>query len=218
MVNEKCRIYLIDIRTLQSDYARFFSLLTPRRKKDVQGFRKEEDRLHSMAAGLLLKCVLKASDDSLRHTPEGKPFVEDSVRFSLSHGGNYAALAVMDSEVGVDVEPIAQMKQDGFRMIAKRVFSPDEIAWMNGADEKKNFFILWTKKESILKADGRGFLLEPCSFSVLSGCKWITEHIEFDNHIIAIASEKPFSIETHVLSVQEVLKDEVCPQVIDCAF
>ncbi len=86
----------------------------------------------------------------------GKPYFEGhpEIRFSLSHSGDVAMLAMSDSEVGCDIEKI---KDVDYEAMAKRWFTGGEVA---ACDSKENYFSVWTKKEAFLKytADGIGGL------------------------------------------------------------
>ncbi len=135
----------------------------PERMKRARRFLKKEDYLRCVAAGALTAFVLGAEEREIARNEWGKPFLPGKkVFFSLSHSGDYALLAADDTEVGADLE-----KNAGFLpKVAERVFTPEELEWMNGSPEIR-FYQLWTMKESVMKLDGRGFSLAPNSFSVL---------------------------------------------------
>ena len=116
-----------------------------------------------LAAGALTAGVLRLREDALRAGPYGKPEAP-GVFFSLSHSGDYALLAVSDSDVGADLEQIRPAPE----RVAARVFTPDEQCWLaDGTDYDTRFFTLWTLKESLLKACGRGLTLPLQSLDVL---------------------------------------------------
>lgn len=73
--------------------------------------------------------------------------------FSLSHSGKYAAVAVSDVPVGVDIEEISafEKKYPPHRRvrIKRKILSPNE-------SESESLISLWTKKESIYKCLGTG--------------------------------------------------------------
>lgn len=139
--------------------------LFPERFARAMRFRQRSDRLRCLGAGYLLHQVLGIPEAVLCTNAYGKPYVPDRPGdFSLSHGGDLIVLAVADRAVGVDVEPLGRRHGD----IAKRVFKPEEIEWMNaGDDPDRRFFELWTLKEAVMKAEGKGLSLSPETFSVL---------------------------------------------------
>lgn len=92
----------------------------------------------------------------------------DEVYFSLSHSGEYALCAISGSAVGCDIEKIS----DRDRRTARRVLSEKEYEYyrsLESADGSPNeylraaqqqfFFKVWTIKESVMKAEGKGFAL-----------------------------------------------------------
>ncbi|GHU35541.1 hypothetical protein FACS1894105_04440 [Clostridia bacterium] len=92
----------------------------------------------------------------------GKPYVVGNyVHFSLSHSGDIIVCAVSDSPVGIDCECAERLADHNMKRIAKRFFTPDEIAYFdNGGSEsfaEKRFLEIWTKKEAYAKYTGRGF-------------------------------------------------------------
>jgi len=91
----------------------------------------------------------------------------------------------------VDVEPIAS----GVDVVIPLVCTTDEAAWVHASEER--FTLLWTQKESISKAIGKGLNLAPDRFSILP----LDEHVhhidgfvvsvnswKFDGHIIPCAT------------------------------
>jgi 4'-phosphopantetheinyl transferase len=86
------------------------------------------------------------------HFPEGKVF------FSISHSGNMIICAASDQgEIGIDLEEIRPVDVREY----EDCFSPVEwknISLVKNSDEK--FFQEWTKKESLVKADGRGLQID----------------------------------------------------------
>lgn len=89
--------------------------------------------------------------------PHGKPQA-DGARFSLSHSGARAAVAVTrDVEVGVDVEHLHAPRDDD--LLAATVLSPGEraaVAALPAARRRSGLLRCWTRKEAALKATGDG--------------------------------------------------------------
>jgi len=85
-----------------------------------------------------------------------KPFVIDNtgIYFNLSHSGDWILLAIGKSEVGVDTELI---KRDfEYSDIVEGYFSKDEINFINTGKSAEGFYLLWTRKEALIKATGQG--------------------------------------------------------------
>ena len=166
------RVELLALRGL--DEAQVLRLLPPERREKALRCRRQEDRLRSAAAGLLL--VRHARQLGFDRFPEvregayGKPYFPDApqAQFSLSHSSGYAALATSSLPVGVDIQEIRPERV----MAAVRFLTEPEQAQLTALpqeEEVQAFFRLWTLKESYGKMTGRG-LLGADTFSVdLSG-------------------------------------------------
>ena len=204
---ECIRVYLADIRQLKEYEQAALPLLTPERRERVEKTKVEQDRLHCAAAGLLLRRVLGVTaDEQLRKNEHGRPeLTGESPCFNLSHGGNYAVLAVADYPVGADIEPVS----DRAPIIPRRFLQPDELVWLEAEPTPERFAWLWTRLESALKADGRGFELQQRAFSVLDvDGPWKIETVEHDGHVLSCALEKPFELQICILSAEELLHEK----------
>ena len=130
-------------------------------KERAARFRFEEDRRRWRAARAFLRLVLGAYLDVepfavvFHLGPQGKPFVEPGHEFNLSHSGDLVLIAVSDVAVGVDVERVDRVRAN--ESIADRYFDQSERRWIESSPDKDHaFYRLWTIKESVMKADGRG--------------------------------------------------------------
>lgn len=103
----------------------------------------------------------------------GKPYaVIDGevacVSFNVSHSGRHGLIAVASSgRIGVDVEERVDNRH--IDLISEAVFGPNErreLAAVKGQEKIATFFHLWTVKESLIKAIGAGFSLDPSTFEV----------------------------------------------------
>jgi 4'-phosphopantetheinyl transferase len=90
-----------------------------------------------------------------------KPFIASEnpqeLHFNLSHSENMAVIAItMGTQVGIDIEA---MQPNPPLSVAKRYFKPDEYAALINApthDQSRLFYRLWSRKEAIIKANGKG--------------------------------------------------------------
>ena len=89
----------------------------------------------------------------------GKPYFagETDVHFSVSHSGDFVAVAFAEMPVGIDLQ---QHKSHGdatarHRKLASRYFHPREQKYLEN-DPFEGFFRIWTAKESFVKRTGRG--------------------------------------------------------------
>jgi len=192
---------LTDIHALAPFINEGLAMITPSRRAKAQAFKNAEDKLHSVACGLLLRKILNVKcDRQIFYNDYGKPFMKNAW-FSLSHGGDFSVLAVHCENVGVDVEKISEINP----MAAKKMFTPQELSWIG--DDATRFCTLWAKKESILKADGRGFSLPPKSFDMLEkNHPWQTEIFFHKNHVIACTAKETFQIKWNVVPIKQLLE------------
>jgi 4'-phosphopantetheinyl transferase len=94
------------------------------------------------------------------HGPHGKPALDQAgaPHFNWSHSGTITALALAQAiELGVDVEEPRRTRD--VMALARRYFAPAEsaaLARLSGPVQEAAFYSLWTCKEAVLKALGRG--------------------------------------------------------------
>ena len=201
----RIKLFLADIRQLVGHECDALPLLTPNRRATAERTKPEQDRLHCIAAGLLLHHVLGVTaDEKLTQNRFGRPeLTGEGPCFNLSHGGNFAVLALSDSPVGVDIEPVGEKMPIA---IPRRYLQPDELAWLEMEQTPERFAWLWTRLESALKADGRGFGMEQRSFSVMqNGDPWYLETFLHDGHCISCALGEPFEFEVNTVSAEDLL-------------
>jgi len=138
-------------------------------QKKILKFRNWQDIQRSLLGKLLLKKGLQDfgyDDDlsNLEYDTYKRPFIKTYPDFNITHSGNYVACVVSESRrVGIDLEEIKPIDLSHF----ESQFS--KIEWqhiMASEDSLSKFFWYWTIKESVIKADGRGFSLPPDSFSI----------------------------------------------------
>ena len=78
----------------------------------------------------------------------GKP-ISERVCFNVSHCNGAVALVLSDKDVGVDIENVRPVSGD----LVRYVSDTNEIPYVKN---DKDFFRLWTAKESLSKAHGKG--------------------------------------------------------------
>ncbi|MBQ5749489.1 MAG: 4'-phosphopantetheinyl transferase superfamily protein [Oscillospiraceae bacterium] len=194
-------LFWMDVRDLRTHQDAAMALLSKERQMRAARLRTEDDRLRVMAAGLLLCKVFGAEAEEIQYTEHGKPYLPNGAHFSISHGGDLAVLAVSDRPVGVDVEACARKASPA---VQKKTLTENERRWLA---ESGTFAYLWTRKESVMKADGRGLALTPNSFDVL--CERVFSYtlsgFELCDHCIAIAAENPAPFTLQEVSLAQLL-------------
>ena len=151
-------------------------------------------RRQSLGAELLLYRALGGGKSTTYSIAEnGKPYFENGPCFSLSHSGKYAVCAIADTEVGVDIES----PRGDFEKLAKRFFSEAEYAdIMNSAAPEEQFCLYWVKRESYIKATGKG--LRALSEPMIP--EYSTAHTMYDGYYIGLCvkGESTGNIRLHV--------------------
>lgn len=135
--------------------------------------------LLAFGLGLLDGWDLRTGLDSLRHEPQGRPWIFGSSRpVSISHAGRWAVGGIGPARaangIGVDAEEIRPMQAEDFRL----VFSAREREEIRQAAVPASELIRrWTIKEAVLKAAGTGLLDDPLRIDtsgngVSNGIRW----------------------------------------------
>ena len=152
-------VYVLDVTPLAGRESEALAVLSPERRAKAGRICRTDARLRSIGAGLLLR--MAGLTDGIRFGEFGKPFIPDKPEFSLTHSGSFAALAVNDAPVGLDIETIAPV-----RRASERALTPEEREYM-AADPERRFAYLWTRKEAVLKCTGAGLSKPMNAFSAL---------------------------------------------------
>ncbi len=180
-----------------SDFDDFWglSVLTEERRKRITNYVQKKDKLRCLCGGLLLHFVFGKMADWIALDTYGKPIIpKEKLHFNLSHSGDYVVLAVDEGEIGIDIEKISSLSNE----IVKHCFTKEEQKWLASQPIEHAFYLLWTGKESVMKAIGKGFYMEPKSFSVMpirdgvhhiDGYNWYLQWYEYDNHVICVTSK-----------------------------
>lgn len=137
--------------------------LSEYRTHKLEKMRRDDTKRQGIAADLLLQKSLGFMPEIVQDFA-GKPYLLNSeYNFNLSHSGNFAACAVSDTPVGIDIQKRGVYNHS----VAARCFSVDELEYLNNSKNKETAFLeIWCKKESFLKASGFGITINLNSFSV----------------------------------------------------
>lgn len=140
---------------------------------------RKKDALHGFVRQLLHQELQTEEPLRIERYPQGKPYLPDypAFFFNYSDGGDYAALAVSDTEVGIDLETIRP--RPNYPAILSRFFLPEEYEAVEKADSEHlrlvRFFRLWTQKESALKHAGCGLGEKMREYRILGDYAWYAE-------------------------------------------
>ena len=161
---ENC-VYVLDTDILaqQRTFSEWYGKMTPRRQQKTDAFRFDRDKRLCLGAGILLTVALgRQREPECLFEAHGKPYLAGSgINFNLSHSGRFAACAVSDKAVGVDIQQHRHFEKN----LIEYVFSSQEaqrIDECETAEQRDELCTkLWTVKESIIKYLGTGMSLAP---------------------------------------------------------
>jgi len=167
-IPQRVRVYEADVSKLEDRqlYEKLLGLIPPQRKDAVLWLKRDSARHLSLGASLLLRTALLETGITEKNVEickneYGKPYLRDypQIHFNLSHSGRRALCAIWRKPVGCDIELI----RDGGMEKVLRCLTPAEQAQVK---DNRDFFRIWTLKESFLKAAGTGLHMPLDSFEV----------------------------------------------------
>ena len=132
-------------------------------QEKISNYPWQDEQLRSVLARLILKQLLLEQGfhdtvlEDYRTDEYGRPFISDDIDFSISHADNYVMCAVSKTtRVGIDVEKMRDICIDDYSIS----LSDKELQDLtNSTNPISDFFSLWTKKEAISKANGKGLAI-----------------------------------------------------------
>ena len=143
---------------------------------------------------LLLKGLRKLGYFSIglhdiRFNEFSKPQFDNNLSFNISHSGKYVVCAVSQTyKVGIDVEEVRSVDVESF----SSCFSSSEWLYLKKAnDPLLVFYQLWTRKEAVIKADGRGLQIPLSDFEVIdhrvsiNSCNWFIYELSVSEGYVA---------------------------------
>jgi 4'-phosphopantetheinyl transferase len=129
-------------------------------QEKITNYPRQDEQLRSVLARLILKQLLleqgfhDAVLEDYRTDEYGRPFINEGIDFSISHADDYVMCAVSKTtRVGIDVEKLRDICIDDYSIS----LSDKELKELTSSENPiPDFFTLWTKKEAISKANGKG--------------------------------------------------------------
>ena len=153
-------------------------MLTLKESKRAEHIRVESVREEFIAGRGLLRLLLgdEARGVEFREGANGKPEIggAGAIEFNVSHSGGMIVVALSKAgPVGVDVELLDAefAASEDLLAIGREHFAPAQLArvarGISPEERLLEFYLAWTRKEAVAKADGRG-IAEPldCVFEV----------------------------------------------------
>lgn len=139
----------------------YLSLIPEDQHLKITKFYHWKDRQASLIGKLLLKKVTENYFDEgvfskLKYTKYQKPYLDEEFSFNISHSGEYVVFAYTLSKepLGIDIEKIdPKIKIEDFHSVLTAV---EKNKIHKSQTPICTFYDLWTIKEAVSKADGRG--------------------------------------------------------------
>jgi 4'-phosphopantetheinyl transferase len=146
----------LDVEALKKEVRNLPKLI----QKKLSNYQNYNNWKSSAIGYLLLKQALLNENQSqllknFSYAETGKPIFQNSNwHFNISHSESFVICVLCNnSEIGIDVQAYKKLQIERY----KRHFNADE--WeqiITHSDVSKAFCQLWSKKEAVIKADGRG--------------------------------------------------------------
>lgn len=182
----------------------YLSLLPKPMQANVLKYRRWEDAQASLLGKMLLTKALQKygleTDElgKIQYTKYNRPFLNGPLDFSISHSGNCVLCAISSGySLGIDVEEVKPIVIHDF----DSQFSDEEMASIYSAENQLyEFYSWWTRKEAVIKADGRGMSI-PLTNIVFH----TTEEVSLTNkswHIRQIDLSKTYCV--HLATAEKV--------------
>jgi len=153
-----------------------YSFLSSEEKMVAGRFRLEGDRNRFVIGRQALRIIVsrylsvKLMDISVVAEPGTKPQIScpaTGIYFNISHSGEWVIIALSLDETGVDVEKI-NPEFDFFNLLEDHFKEAEQFFINDSADPVSAFYLLWTRKEALMKAWGTGLQDHMKQFSVLN--------------------------------------------------
>ena len=133
----------------------------------------------------------------------GKPLAPD-IFFNLSHSKGVVAMAIGPREIGIDVEKIRGFDKD----LVSHICSEEEANFIHG---EKDFYCIWTAKESICKANGEGIrskislipALPINGFKTFKNIKYYSKNFENKGTVYSISMEGDKDFEIDICEIKK---------------
>lgn len=151
---------------------RYLSLLPFVLRQKISLYKDKKEQQIRILGKLMLLQLLNDSGATkdyglidIAYDKYNKPFFKENFHFSIAHSEDFVVCAASkQTQLGIDAEKIKPINVQ----LLKDIFSPEEWLTLDQKDYDLNYFyFLWTRKEAVLKAIGKGVVEEMEKIEVL---------------------------------------------------
>jgi 4'-phosphopantetheinyl transferase len=160
-INGHIDIWRINISNNLPFLDNLYTLINAGEKERAKWYLQARDRNRFIISRAALRIILARyvnQQPSLIQFETGlnkKPFLKSfPVHYNVSHSGDWIGIAVANNPVGADIEQLVPAFD--YRDIVAEYFSPEEAKYISEDHAHSRFFLLWTRKEALTKATGKG--------------------------------------------------------------
>ncbi|WP_179319621.1 4'-phosphopantetheinyl transferase family protein [Winogradskyella helgolandensis] len=175
-IHSGIKLYKIELSQYYNITDVLLKTLTPHEVQRAHRYHHIKDSKRFIICRSFLKLLIAQRNDIeisqvyFEKTENHKPYfpLDKTLFFNVSHAGDYAIIAIGNCELGVDIEYID--KHFNYADILPTVFSSEELSFVEMSNFKRQtFYKLWTRKEAIVKATGKGIDDDFSKIPVLDG-------------------------------------------------
>lgn len=188
--NNQVHIWTINLNISPEQENEMYALLSSDEEERADNFRFPHHRQRFVVARGALRQIIALylniypKNVVFGYTKHDKPFLKEPalpLEFNITHSHDLAVCALtLNHPIGVDIE---RVQLDDKTAVAKRFFSRHEVAELANApaeERRAGFYRIWSRKEAVIKAIGKGLAVPLSSFSVKLSDE--SQSIELENN------------------------------------
>ncbi|NOU16647.1 MAG: 4'-phosphopantetheinyl transferase superfamily protein [Bacteroidales bacterium] len=196
----------------QNLFSDYLSVLSPELKEKNSRYIRWQNRHSHLFGKLLLIEALKRHGiendiwNYVEYNSYDRPYLTlNEYDFNITHSGNYVACAIgKNIRLGIDIEENRDVNLKHF----DTVMTPSQWNKIYNANYPlKEFFKYWTIKESVIKADGRGFAIPLDKLEVKNNTvqyddkSWLVQELKIgSNYSAALATNQLTEFKIHEIN------------------
>jgi len=216
IINDSVDVWRINISSNLALLDDFLAIINPGELARANRYYHTKDRNRFIISRGALRIIL---GKYLNHHPAAiefeiginkKPHIKNpnntGIYYNISHAGDWILLGISNAAIGVDTE---QINYDyNYEDVLPDNFSLEEISYITQTLSFERFFTLWTRKEALTKATGKGLdsdlKLIPClegthfaqSETMSSTHDWLINTFKLNENNLGSVAINPGSITT----------------------